>query len=374
MYVRAMDRRQFLALAAAAGVSLRVRSVRAETPYDAIVAEAVRRLGHPGVAGGIVVGDKLVSSRGWGYRHKYRGGAVDASTVFRVASITKVLAGVALLQLRDEGKLTLDDPLTKHLPEASGLLYPKDARETPPITLRHIVTHTSGLPRKVPNAVTEASLLAYLKGVRLEALPGAHTAYSNLAVGLVGPIVRRLGGMPARDYLRTRVFAPLGMDSVAWERRSVDAKRVAWGHEKKKEGEKKDEIEPVDTEWCMGAAELFGGLYASVEDMAKLVALEMSAYEAGDESAVLKRASLRESHAQAIQGQPEPQRYGVSWWLADDPLGPMVWHSGATDEYSASVVMLPRRRVGAILMSNYADVATVEAFTKRLLRKAAALG
>jgi CubicO group peptidase (beta-lactamase class C family) len=125
----------------------------------------------------------------------------------------------------------------------------------------------------------------------------------------------------------------------------------------------------------MGAAEAFGGLYASVEDMAKIVALELSAWDNADtESTVLKRTSLRESQTQAISGQAEPQKYGVSWWLGDDPLGPMIWHSGATDEYSASVVMFPKRRLGAILLSSYADVATVEAFTKRMLRKAVALG
>lgn len=369
-----MDRRRFLALLAAAGVVAKASASGAETsPYEALVAEQIRRLGHPGVAGGIVVGDRLVASRGWGYRHKMRGGAVDARTVFRIASITKVFAGLALLQLRDEGKLTLDDPLTKHLPEATALVYPKG--ETPPITLRHLVTHTSGLPRSVPNGVSEASLLAHLKGLRLDKTPGEHAAYSNLAVGLVGPIVRRLSGMPARDYLRARVFGPLGMDSVAWERRDVDSKRIAWGHEKVKEGEKKDEVEPADTEWRMGAAELFGGAYASVEDMAKLVALELSAWDATDvESTVLKRASLQESQTQAIRGQPEPQRYGVSWWLGDDPLGPMIWHSGATDEYSASVVMLPRKKIGAIILSNFADVATVEMVTKRMLRRAAVVG
>ncbi len=372
-----MDRRRFLALAAAAGVVAKTSMSRAEaSPYDALVKDTIRRLGHPGVAGGIVVGDRLVASCGWGYRHKYRGGAVDARTVFRIASITKTFAGIALLQLRDEAKLTLDDPLTKHLPEASALVYPKG--ETPPITLRHLVTHTSGMPRSVPNGVSEASLLAHLKGLRLEKTPGEHTAYSNLAVGLVGPIVRRLSGTPVRDYLRARVFAPLGMDSVAWERRDVDPKRVAWGHEKVKEGEKKDEIEPVDTEWRMGAAELFGGAYASVEDMAKLVALELSAWTVPDsggdvQSTVLKRTSLQESQTQAIRGQPEAQRYGVSWWLGDDPLGPLVWHSGATDEYSASVVMLPKKKIGAIVLSNYADVATVEAVTKRMLRRAAAV-
>jgi len=369
-----MDRRSFLALVGAAGVYARTSRAEA-SPHEALVAQTVRRLGHPAVAAGIVVGDALVASRGWGYRHKYRGGSVDASTLFRIASITKVFAGIALLQLRDEGKLSLDDALTKHLPEAGSLVYPKDARETPPITLRHLVTHTSGLPRSVPNGVTEASLLAHLKNLRLESVPGTKTAYSNLAVGLVGPIVHRLSGQPFRDYMKARVFGPLGMDAVAWERRDCDAKKVAWGNEKKKEGEKKDEIEPVDTEWRMGAAEAFGGLYASVSDMAKLVALELSAWDAGDaESTVLKRASLRESQTQAISGQSEPQKYGVAWWLGDDPLGPMIWHSGATDEYSASVVMFPKRRVGAIVLSSYADVATVEAVTKRMLRRAVAAG
>lgn len=369
-----MDRRRFLALAAAGAVAGLARAARAEdSAYDALVKESVRRLGHPAVAAGIVVGDRLVASRGWGYRHKYRGGAVDAQTIFRIASITKVLAGIALLQLRDEGKLSLDDALTKHLPEAGSLVYPKG--DAPPITLRQIVTHTSGLPRNVPNGVSEAQLLAHLKGLRLESTPGTKTSYSNLAVGLVGPIVHRVSGQPWRDYVRARIFAPLGMDSVAWERRDVDRKRYASGNEKKKEGEKKDEIEPVDTEWNMGAAEAFGGLYASVEDMSKLVALELSAWDAGGpESPVLKRASLQESQTQATRGQPEPQKYGVSWWLGDDPLGPMIWHSGATDEYSASIVMLPRKKLGAILLSSYADVATVEAFTKRMLRKAASVG
>jgi CubicO group peptidase (beta-lactamase class C family) len=370
-----MTRRHFLALLAAAGVVARARSSQAEaSPYEAMILDQIRRLGHPAIAGGIVVGDRLVASRGWGYRHKYRGGSVDARTIFRIASVTKVFAGIALLQLRDEGKLTLDDALSKHLPESGALVYPKG--ETPPITLRHLVTHTSGLPRAVPNGVSEASLLAYLKGLRLDATPGLHTAYSNLAVGLVGPIVRRLSGLTLRDYMRTRVFAPLGMTSVAWEARDVEPKRLATGNEKKKEGEKKDEIEPVDTEWRMGAAEAFGGLYASVEDMAKLVALELSAWDTGDEAAgaVLKRASLQESQTQAIRGQPEPQRYGVSWWLGDDPLGPMIWHSGATDEYSASVVMLPKRKIGAIVLSSYADVGAIEAITKRLVRKAASVG
>jgi CubicO group peptidase (beta-lactamase class C family) len=269
------------------------------------------------------------------------------------------------LQLRDAGKLTLDDPLEKHLREADSFAYPSS--DTPPITLRHLVTHTSGIPRNATAGLSEGGLLRSLKGVRLDHTPGEHTAYSNLAMGLVGPVVHRVSGQPFREYMQSNVFTPLGMTSCAWEARDVDAKRLAWGNEKKKDGEKEGEIEPVDTEWRMGAAEAFGGLYASVNDMAKMVMLQLSESQTtGADSPVLKRTSLKESHTQATSGQPEAQKYGVNWWLGDEA----VWHSGATNEYSASVVMLPSKGVAAIVLSSYADVATIEAMARRIAKKA----
>jgi CubicO group peptidase (beta-lactamase class C family) len=363
-----MDRRAFLGLVAAASavaMTSRADDTPPPDPYQALVKRELRRIGHPAMAGGVVLKDRLVGACGTGYRHKYRGGRVDADTVFRVASITKTFAGLALLQLRDAGKLTLDDPLAKHLPEADSFVYPSS--DTPPITLRHLVTHTSGIPRNATAGLSEAALLRSLKGVRLDHTPGEHTAYSNLAMGLAGPIVHRVSGQSFREYMQSNVFAPLGMTSCAWEARDVDSKRLAWGNEKKKDGEKEGEIEPVDTEWRMGAAEAFGGLYASVNDMAKMVMLQLSdAQTSGAESSVLKRASLKESHTQATSGQPEAQKYGVNWWLGDEA----VWHSGATDEYSASVVMLPSKGVGAIVLSSYADVATIEAMARRIAKKA----
>ena len=254
--------------------------------------------------------------------------------------------------------------MTKHLPEADSFVYPSS--DAPPITLRHLVTHTSGLPRNVTAGLSEAALLRSLKGLRLDHTPGEHTAYSNLAMGLAGPIVHRVSGQTFREYMQSSVFSPLGMTSCAWQARDVDPKRLAWGNEKKKDGDKEGEIEPVDTEWRMGAAESFGGLYASVNDLAKMVALQLSATQMGAESPVLKRASLTESHVPCTSGQPEAQKYGVCWWLGDEA----VWHSGATDEYSASVVMLPAKGVGAIVLSSYADVGTIEAMARRIAKKA----
>ncbi len=343
---------------------------------EAFVATEVRRLGHPGVAVGIVEGGKVAYEGGFGVRDKYRGGKVTPQTVFRLASVTKVFAGVALLALRDGGTISLDDPLTRWIPEANRLIYATSERV--PITLRQLVTHTSGLPRDIPaGGTSEAQFLGKLGWVRLESTPGRHTNYSNFGVALVGPVVHRASGQAFRDFMSTHVFLPLGMTHTVWERADVDPAFYATGHKKDKDT---DTLEPEHAEWRMGAAEAFGGAYSSVEDMERFVEFELSAWDEGAEPAEshppLSRASLRESQTSALpSGQtppPEPVRYGVAWLLEDDKdYGPRVLHSGATDEYSASVAMLPRRGVGVVVLSNAPYPVDTEAVARRILRRVA---
>jgi CubicO group peptidase (beta-lactamase class C family) len=351
--------------------------------FEAWASREVRRMGHPGSALAVVVGDSVVFARGVGTKNKWRNDPVTPETVFRIASITKVMSGLALLQLRDAGKLSrgLDDTLASRLPEAAAL--PQD----PPILLRHLVTHSSGLPRKVNGSdATEAEMLSKLSRVRLESAPGEKTSYSNFAMGLVGPIVAHASGQPFRDYMKEHVFLPLGMNDVAWEAKDVDRQRLATGHERKKrkDGETEDppddpppwpKLEVSRSEWRMGAAEAFGGLYASVLDLAKLAVLELSAWHTGiePESPVLSRASLRESQTLALRVPGDGQRYGVNWWLDDDATyGTIVFHSGATDEYSGTLQLLPARGIAVIILSNAADSPAVEAVGRRILLRAAA--
>ena len=344
---------------------------------DAYVKAQVRALGHPGVAVGVVLGDRVLFSHGFGVRNKRSRSAVTPETVFRIASITKVFSGVALLALRDAGALTLDDPITKLLPETTALRPAQDG--DPPIALRHLVTHTSGLPRNVPNGGTsERAFLAKLRQVRATTPPGTHVAYSNLAMGLVGPIIARASGVPYRDYMRTKILAPLGMRSAVWEMRDVPREKLATGYERVKEGPKKDELEASKSEWQMGAAEAFGGLYVSLEDMEKFVSFELSAGEMGAESkayaSVLSRSSLRESQTVALAGTPEAQHFGVNWIVGtDDTYGPRIEHTGATDEYSSSVALLPAKDLGVIVLSNASSPADVEALAHRIVAKSAEL-
>lgn len=336
-----------------------------------IVNEEGRRCGHPGWAVGIVTRDGLLAGRGFGVRDKWSWKAVTPSTVFRIASITKAVAGVAVLQLRDEGKLALDDPMSRFLPEVARLIAPKDA---PPITLRHVVTHTSGMPRDVPNGslASEDTFLRMLQWTRLEAAPGKRTQYSNFAMGLVGPLVHRASGQAFRDYMQSKVFGPLGMTSTYWEMKDVPRDRRAWGYLKLTEERKT--YEPAEGEWRMGAAEAFGGIYTSLEDMARFVAFELSSQQ-GAESPVLRRASLRESQHSAFSIDNQPQKHGVAWTVTDDgERGARVEHSGATDEYSATVMFYPKMNVGVVVLSNTAAPWDTENVARRALKRAADAG
>lgn len=373
-----MHRRAFLSLLAS-GVALRgiARAEDARNATDAtdaadakvvaLLREALAGLYGPGAAGAVLVNGKVIARAAFGTHVQGGRTKITTDSVFRIASITKVLTGIALLRLRDAGQLTLDDPLAKFLPEAASLTGPNGKPVV--VTLRQLVTHTSGLPRSVPNDISEPALRALCARTRTIHDPGTHTSYSNFGAGLVGLVIGKLSGRPYRDHVKDAICTPLGMTRTAWSMTDVPADTLATGHEWKSDADGRVTLVAARAEWKMGAAEAFGGMYASTADMLKLLAFELSAYGDGPESPVLARRSIIESHTRQTTGQPEAEQHGVFFWLGDEEL---VWHSGATDEYSGSLVLWPKKRAGAVILQNHADVNGVERATKRLLRRALA--
>jgi CubicO group peptidase (beta-lactamase class C family) len=274
--------------------------------------------------------------------------------------VTKTFTGLLLLVLRDEGKLSLDDPLTKWLPEAKGVIAPTS--DSPPITLRNLVTHTSGIPRVGPidygdgHEVTEAEVLGALKGLHLEFAPGSRISYSNLAMGLAGIVIKRAAKQPYRDALRAKVLAPLGIHG-AWAKADVQEGKLA--------------PSPGKVEWKLGPEESAGGLYLSLDELAKYVRLQLSAWPPrdGPESKVARRSTLRESHLRAGFSAGGGEGFGVNWGVStDDALGVVVAHTGSTADYHCSVIMLPRRGLAVISLASGSDADHLSAFTREQLR------
>jgi CubicO group peptidase (beta-lactamase class C family) len=343
-------------------------NVAAQVPkLDALFADTATKAKLPGLAVGLVVDGDLVWSKGYGTRELGTSAPVDADTVFRIGSVTKTFTAVAAVQLRDAGRLQLDEPASRLVPELAEVAYPTS--DSPEITLRHLLTHTSGLPRTgafryddPARTPTEAEITASLRGFALEGVPGGGSAYSNLGVGLAGIAVGRAAGMRYRDYVTTYLLRPLGMTSTAWDREAVPAERLATAYAEPGPGEGA----PVRREhWRLGGLEGAGGLYSTVHDMARWIAMHLQAYPARSDADAwpVKRASLREAmtvhvatglDVQSVQPlRAEASGVGFAWHAYQScALEDVVWHNGETEGYHATVAMAPARGVGLVALTN----------------------
>jgi len=310
--------------------------------------QAKRKL--PSLAVGVVTDEGLVWFRGFGKRDLGAGDPITKDTIFRIGSITKVFTGFALLQLRDAGKLSLDEPVAQILPDFGKVLYPTS--DSPRITIRHLVTHSSGLPHTTDDhqvdytqqdhAPSEAELLHAIWGMPLDYAPGSKQEYSNLAMALAGVVVARASGMPWRKFVLTHILTPLRMKDTMFDRSEVPASKLAAGYT-----QVGDDWKPVRSHWRLGAMEAAGILYSSVADLARFVQFELSAWPPrdGPDDGPLKRSSVRESQ-QRIFGE-----FGINWMVDKN----MVWHSGGTEAYRSALVMQPRRGIGVIALTGCSE-------------------
>jgi CubicO group peptidase (beta-lactamase class C family) len=319
----------------------------------------------PGLAAGLVIDDELAWAQGFGVADLETGRPVTPKTTFRIGSITKTFTMTAILRLRDEGKLELDDPVAAHLPSASAIGHPTD--EPRGFTIRQVLLHASGLPRvgtfdfEGPDHVVDrAEIEASLAALELEAVPGLTRSYSNLGYVLLGLLIEDVTGEGYRDHVDRVVLAPLGMRSSVWRTADVRTElAMPYAYENGRPIPKHHEDH--------GAASAGGGLYSTVEDMARYAAFQLDAWppRSGDDPGPLRRASVRE--AQDIHFAPHAGvRFdathhphaglggqGLAWGVSRHcALGHVVGHSGRDHGYTAAIVLLPTRGVGVVLLSN----------------------
>lgn len=352
-----------------------------------------REMNAAGLFVGVVVDDELVASASYGYRDVPRGVPVDQDSVFRIGSITKPITTMAVLELRDAGKLQLDAPVAAYLPEIARVQTL--THDSPPLTIRHLLTHSSGLPREGATAddtggagTSERALLNSLEGLALEFEPGSRYQYSNLAFTLLGIVIARVSGVPYRHYLREHVFEPVGLASATWDAASVPAGRLALPH--KLDDKKTFQVDPKEE--VFGVREASGGLYISGRDFARFLAWQLGAQPPGQEAREvgLARASRREAQQSgrftgfSVQpprtGAPwvanaEASAVGLSWHgYSNCDFDYVVFHNGLVHTYATDSAFLPRYGVGVFAFSNSgADVGRLRRELLEKLKRTGAL-
>lgn len=328
----------------------------------------------PGIAYGVVVDGQLILSGAHGLANRSNATPVTSKTVFRIASMTKSFTALAILRLRDAGKLDLDQPASRYLPELRRA--PLLTRDAPPITLRHLLTHGAGFPEDNPwgdrqLADTEQALIDLIQSpARFSNVPGVAYEYSNLGFALLGRAIHRVSGQRCQNYIGRNVLKPLAMTSTYWDPREVPAHRLAHGY-RWQENAWLEEEQLGD-----GSYASMGGMLSSVEDFARYMALHLSASPPRDEpeSPVLRRSSLREmqhpwrfstlnSKAKAADDSPCPSvgayGYGLGWNKnCKDRVH--VGHSGGLPGFGSNWRILPEYGIGVVAFGNltYADLGT----------------
>ena len=333
---------------------------------DRMVRDFAERSRVPGIAYGIVVDGRLAHVGTAGYRELPSRAPVDTSTVFRIASMTKSFTAVAILQLRDAGLLSLDDPVERHVPELAGLRYP--TADAPKITIRHLLSHSAGFPEDNPwgdqqLAATDDEMSAMMRaGIPFSTAPGTAYEYSNYGFAILGRIVANVSGMPYPRYVTERVLLPLGMTSTTLEASAVPPGRLAHGY-RLRDGEWIEEPALPD-----GAFGPMGGMLTSLADLGRWVGFMLDAWPARDEAerGPLRRASLREMQQVARYGGASAVRdtaagtvalsaggYGYGLGVRQTCLfRASVSHSGGLPGFGSLMRWLPEHGVGIVAMGN----------------------
>ncbi|MFD3292663.1 serine hydrolase domain-containing protein [Aquirufa sp. KTFRIE-69F] len=320
----------------------------------------------PGLVYGIVYNGRLIHSNALGLAQIENGVKADKMIDFRIASMSKSFASMAILQLRDAGKLRLDDPAANYIPELkSTKSLTKDA---PVITIRHLLTHAAGFPEDNPwgdrqLGISDETFKAMIKkGITFSTNPGISYEYSNMGFAMLGLIIKNVSGQSYQSYIQEHIFKPLGMNNTYWEYSEVPANKLAYGY---RWLDNKWVKQPMEHDGAYGA---MGGLITTLEDFSKYTALHLSAWPERDETekGPLKRSSLREMQFPwnisgfnpkytypigRIGSSFTSYGYGLSF-LQDDQGRRSVGHSGGLPGFGSNWRIYPDYDLGIISFAN----------------------
>jgi CubicO group peptidase (beta-lactamase class C family) len=318
----------------------------------------------PGMAWGMVIDGELAHVGFFGARDLQSQAPIRADTAFRIASMTKSFTALAILKLRDEGKLSLEDPVLKWIPEFAHSTLP--TRDSAPIRVRELLSHSSGLPEDNPwgdqqLAARDADLTAWLKqGFPFSTPPATRYEYSNLAFGLLGRIIAKAAGMPYETYVRTQILAKLHLDASTFRYAEVPSERRALGYRLQPDGSYREE--PPLPQGAFGSA---GGLLTTTEDLGRYIAFHLQAWPARDDAdeGPVRRSSVREMsfmaqpsnlNASRSGGHLQASETGYGFGLrvsSDCRFEHIVGHGGGLPGFGSYMQWLPDYGVGLFAMT-----------------------
>ena len=372
---------------AAPAVQAAPAATTAEDPrlagFDAVVESVRKQFDVPAIAVAIVEDGRIVLERGYGPREIGKPEQVDAQTLFAIASNTKAFTATALSMLADEGKLSLDDRVIDHLP----WFRMNDAYVTREMRIKDLLSHRSGLTLGAGDLLywpttsyTTEEVARRLKDVPIGGQFRGQYAYDNILFGVAELVIEAASKQSYEDFLRTRIFQPLGMDKTRFNSdRLQPGDNVATGYAK---ADFKDLQAAPRMAWdnVSGA----GGIYSSVHDMAKWMNAHLAGGTYTDAQGKEQRlVSAKRQQAMWTIVTPIPVNepsvpelrpakpnflgYGEGWQLSDYRGNKLVWHTGGWPGMVSRLTLVPDKKIGIIVLTSQEVGAAFNAVTLQAL-------
>ncbi len=317
----------------------------AQKPPGEAIRKGMQRFVDEGQVSGLValVGDAggVVAVEAIGQRDLASDRPMEPSTIFRVMSLTKPITAVAVMMLVDEGKVRLDDLVEQHLPEFRGQkLYAGFAGDRPklvptprPITVRDLLTHTSGLPDTPPPGYTDldnhpdftlAEAVKVIAGRPLSFPPGTKWAYSNAGMSTLGRLVEVVSGKPFDAFLQERLFVPLGMVDTTFYPTPEQMNRVAIVYDRKDGKLVEMPFSRSAPNPAKNRPSPAGGLFSTAEDLARLYQMMLNRGTLGDHRSLTETSVAEMTRLQTGDlkcGFVDGMGFGLGWGFVKVPQG-----------------------------------------------------
>lgn len=310
----------------------------------------------PGAAVAIVKDSTIVYMKGFGVRELGKKDSVDVHTVFRIASVSKCFASFLAGIMVEEGKIRLDDYVTQHVPEFQ-LISPE---ETNKLTLRHVLSHRTGLPvhsytTLVEDGLPLSEMLARLKDVPLSSRVGHLYSYQNVAYSLIGEAIKNSTGKSYEAWMMEKVFGPLDMKDASIDYFSmVTNENNAKPHMPVRKGGWR-RVSINNTYYNVAPA---GGVNASISDMAQwMIAL------LGNRPDVISRQTLDTLYKPEVYAPSKNRNYGrdqryshsyygLGWRILTFPEDTLVYHGGFVNGFRSEVAISPKDNIAICILAN----------------------
>ena len=279
-------------------------------------------------------GDELILSQGYGLADQAQGIANTPQTRFYIASLTKAFTSMAIMQLAERGQLNVADPICDYLSDCPAAWEP--------ITIHHLLTHTSGLGLEVDAASlsqlespTLADAVRQLAEAPLDFEPGTAFSYSNGGYVILGHIVEQVAGQPYADFLQENIFEPLGMADSGFD--AADPAGLATGYI--------SDYEIANLDFVRFGLPA-GAMISTVEDMQRWARALQS-------EELVSAATLEQIFTPHIVADPDSaEDYGYGWVLEEMYGRPAVWHGGGLNGFTSVIMLFPEDDLSLIILSN----------------------